>query len=80
MVFKILLYHEAAHRMADQHRRRRQAVDHGGDIAHVVGDRKAVEVTPPRRAAVAGQAQCVGGIAGLGEEGRKWSSQHQAAA
>ncbi len=71
MIFEILLHHEAAHRMPDQHRRRRQGGDRGRHILHVVGDRKAVEMLAARRSAVSGKAQGIGGVTGLGEEGQE---------
>ena len=57
--------------MPDQYRRRRQAGGHGGHIAHIVVDGKTVEMLAPRRTAMAGKADGVGGVARVGEEGQE---------
>ena len=68
MLLEILLHHEAAHGMADQHRRRGQAPTTSATIGDVVGNRQAVEPLAAAAAAVSGEADGIGGVTGLGKE------------
>jgi len=56
MLFQIFLHHEAAHRVANQYRRRGQSGGNRGYVIDIIVDGKHIQPLAAGRCAVAGQA------------------------